>query len=117
MTIQDAIERFTSRLAIALEEQALESARADVLASFGLAPKRGAGRPPGRPTQAIAKPRRLTTRRKAPVQLCPVPGCKNPAAPIFGMVCGKHKDVPKAKVRKFREARRAKKLEDKSRRR
>ena len=48
-------------------------------------------------------------RRKGPKQLCPVPGCKNPAAPVFGMVCAKHKDVPKAQIKKYREARRAKK--------
>jgi hypothetical protein len=39
-----------------------------------------------------------------------VPGCKNAAAPVFGMVCAKHKDVAKSKIRKYREARRAKKL-------
>jgi hypothetical protein len=39
-----------------------------------------------------------------------VPGCKNPAAPVFGMVCAKHKDVAKSKIKKFREARRAKKI-------
>jgi hypothetical protein len=38
-----------------------------------------------------------------------VPGCKNRAAPIFGMVCSKHKDVSKAKIKEYREARRAKK--------
>jgi hypothetical protein len=37
-----------------------------------------------------------------------VPGCKNPAAPIFGMVCAKHKNVAKAKIKKFRAARKAK---------
>jgi hypothetical protein len=40
-----------------------------------------------------------------------VPGCKNPAAPVFGMVCAKHRNVAKAKIRKYREARRAKELE------
>ena len=46
-------------------------------------------------------------RRKGPIQLCPVPGCKNPAAPVFGMVCANHKSLPKATIKKFREARRA----------
>lgn len=41
-------------------------------------------------------------------QLCPVPNCKNPAAPVYGMVCGKHKDVPKSQIKKYRDARRAK---------
>ena len=31
------------------------------------------------------------------------------AAPVYGMVCAQHKDVPKAKIKKYREARRAKK--------
>jgi hypothetical protein len=44
--------------------------------------------------------------RPRPKQLCPVPGCKNPAAPIFGMVCADHKDVPKAKIKEYREKRR-----------
>jgi hypothetical protein len=48
-------------------------------------------------------------RRKGPLQLCPVPYCRNPAAPIFGMVCSKHKDIAKSKIRKYREARKAKK--------
>jgi hypothetical protein len=30
-----------------------------------------------------------------------------PPAPVFGMVCAKHKDLPKMEIRKFREARRA----------
>jgi len=46
-------------------------------------------------------------RRKAPVQLCPAPGCANRAAPVFGMVCASHKDTAKATVRAWREKRRA----------
>ena len=45
--------------------------------------------------------------RRRAKQLCPVPGCTNPAAPVFGMVCAKHKDVPKAQIKKYRETRRA----------
>lgn len=48
-------------------------------------------------------------RRKGPIQLCPVPGCKDRAAPVFGMVCSKHRAVPKRIVAKYRAARRAKK--------
>jgi transposase len=51
-----------------------------------------------------AKPRR----KKGPIQLCPAPGCKERAAPVFGMVCKKHKGAPKATVAKWREARRKK---------
>jgi hypothetical protein len=113
MTIREAIVAFTARLTAALEGQALEQARASVLGAFGLP----TGRSPGRPLKSyppIAKPQwltsGLTTRKKAPLQLCPVPGCKNPAAPIFGMTCSKHKDVPKRLIKKYRDARRAKKL-------
>lgn len=49
---------------------------------------------------------RTGRRRKPPVQLCPVPKCKNRAAPVFGMVCREHKNVAKAKVRRYRELRR-----------
>ena len=45
-------------------------------------------------------------RKKGPIQLCPSPGCKNPAAPVFGMVCAKHKNAKKSDVAKWREARR-----------
>lgn len=45
-------------------------------------------------------------RRKGPIQLCPVPGCKEHAAPVFGMLCAEHKSVPKAKIKAYREARR-----------
>lgn len=51
----------------------------------------------------LAKPK-----RKAPIQLCPVPKCTGRAAPLYGMVCSKHKDVPKTKIAKYREARRKK---------
>jgi hypothetical protein len=51
-------------------------------------------------------------RRGAPraKQLCPVPGCKNAAAPVFGMVCAAHKDVAKSKIKQYREARRQAKV-------
>ena len=51
--------------------------------------------------------RRLGTRGSLPRQLCPVPGCENTAAPIFGMVCKEHKDVPRREIKKDREERRA----------
>ena len=35
-----------------------------------------------------------------------MPGCKNVAAPVFGMVCRDHKSVAKSKIRKYREERR-----------
>ena len=72
--------------------------------------KRGRGRPPKNAVPlallaaAPAKPA-----KKRPKQFCPVPGCKGVAAPVFGMVCAKHKDVSKDKIKKYREARKSKK--------
>lgn len=54
-----------------------------------------------------AKPKK---RRKGPIQLCPVPKCKNRAAPVFGMVCGDHKGLPKAVLKRHRDGRRKVKL-------
>jgi len=49
-------------------------------------------------------------RKSPPKQFCPVPNCKGVAAPIFGMVCGEHKNVAKSKIAKYRKARKAAKL-------
>ena len=61
----------------------------------------------------LAAPKGMTKsgrpRRKPPIRFCPAPRCKNRAAPVYGMLCSTHKDLPKAKVRKYREARKAKK--------
>lgn len=45
-------------------------------------------------------------RKARPRQICPVPGCRNTAAPIFGMVCSEHKGVAKSLIRKYRQERR-----------
>ena len=50
-------------------------------------------------------PAKAEKRGTRPVQLCPVPGCKGVAAPIFGMVCGDHRHVAKSKIAKYRKAR------------
>jgi hypothetical protein len=94
MDIRSLVEDFTARLGAMIELSVLERARTAI---------DGALRPNG---QAVGR----KLRRKGPVQLCPVPGCKNPAAPVFGMVCAEHKSLPKAKIKKYREARKAKKL-------
>jgi hypothetical protein len=117
--IQSIVDEFANQLSALIETQVLARARIAVTAALGgTQVKRGPGRPPKLLTLATSK---LTAggvstigtkkkRKKGPPQLCPVPGCKNKAAPIFGMVCSTHKDVPKAKIREYREARRAKKL-------
>src|SRR5690242_3141781 len=108
-SIHGIVQEFVSRLSSLIEQDAVVRARSVVLSAFGVgspgAGRRGPGRPPG-PGVKSADGRRK--RRKGPIQLCPVPGCTNRAAPVFGMVCSKHKDLPKSEIRKFREARRAK---------
>jgi hypothetical protein len=110
-TLASLIDGFAASLSSLLEKTSMERARDAVLTAFGgkvpatLAKRRG--RPPASAVD-IAAPRKR--RRKAPIQMCPVPGCKNRAAPIFGMVCAKHKGIAKAQIRKYREARRQKKL-------
>ena len=103
MNIATLVATFTNQLTSIIERETLDRARAAVVGALGSGDGRGASIKAldfaaGRP------------RKKAPKQLCPVPGCKNPAAPVFGMVCAKHKDVAKSKIKKFREARRAKKI-------
>ena len=94
MDIRSLIEDFTDRLRSMIEAEVIDRARTVIAGSLG-------GNGIGRATKS---------RRKLPPQLCPVPGCKNAAAPVFGMVCGEHKNVAKAKIKKYREARRARKL-------
>jgi len=94
MNLQSVIEDFAVNLSTLIEREVLARARDAVDGALG-----GAVGGKG-----------IKTRKKGPKQLCPVPGCKNPAAPVFGMVCAEHKGLPKAKIKKFREARRAKKL-------
>ncbi len=101
--IRSLIENFTSQLATLVESQALAQARAAVESALGV-------RRPGRPAKISPIAIAAKPRKKPPKQFCPVPGCKNPAAPVFGMVCAKHKDVAKTKIKKYREARKAKKL-------
>jgi hypothetical protein len=113
--IQSIVDDFANQLSALIEAQVIARARATVAAALGAQGKRGPGRPPklaklvelsipGAVVNGRRKPR-----KKAPPQLCPVPGCKNRAAPIFGMVCSEHQDVPKAKIKQYREARRAEK--------
>ena len=101
--VRSLIEDFANQLTALVESQALDQARAAVESALGV-------RRPGRPPKITPIAIGTKARKKPPKQFCPVPGCKNPAAPVFGMVCAKHKDVAKTKIKKYREARKAKKL-------
>jgi hypothetical protein len=99
--IRPLVNDFIARLVAAVDAQATARVQQQVLAAIGGAGvRRGPGRPPKDPGlgMLMAKPRAK--------QLCPVPGCKNAAAPVFGMVCAQHKDVPKSKIKEYRLARR-----------
>jgi len=100
------IETFTQQLVATVEAAVAQRIQAALAGAFGVPQKRGPGRPPKQPVVHVAV-KRTAERKKPPKQLCPVPGCKNPAAPIFGMVCKDHKNVAKSKIKKYREQRRA----------
>jgi len=102
-TITDQIETFTRQLVATVEAAVAQRIQAALAGAFGAPQKRGPGRPP---KQAVALVAHVAARKKPPKQLCPVPGCKNVAAPIFGMVCKEHKKVAKSKIKKYREERR-----------
>ena len=108
-SIHGIVQDFVTRLSSLIEQDAVVRARSVVLSAFGVGAsggRRGAGRSL---VSGMADAAARRQRRKGPIQLCPVPGCSNRAAPVFGMVCAKHKDLPKAKIKKYREQRRAKK--------
>ena len=99
------IETFTQQLVATVEAAVAQRIQAALAGAFGVQQKRGPGRPPKQPVAHVAV-ERTAERKKPPRQLCPVPGCKNVAAPIFGMVCKDHKNVAKSKIKKYREQRR-----------
>jgi hypothetical protein len=99
------ITNFTVQLFSVVEDMASARIR-EALDGVFVPARRGPGRPPKTALLAPA-PSAARARKK---QLCPVPGCRNPAAPVFGMVCAQHRNVPRKKIKEYREARkRAKK--------
>jgi hypothetical protein len=97
------IETFAFQITAAVEAAIADRIQAALVGVFGAPQKRKPGRPA---KQAVAgsapvaaKPAEKKTR---PKQFCPVPGCKNVAAPVFGMVCKDHKNVAKSKIKKYR---------------
>ena len=113
-TITSLTEAFARQLASVVEQAAAARIQSAILDGLGGGGGRGPGRPRKNELTALAPIALGAPRKKAPKQLCPVPGCKNAAAPVFGMVCAKHKEVPKAKIKKYREERRAAKVAKKA---
>jgi len=106
--LQLLIEQFVKQVIATVETATTQRVQGAIVSALGngagsIFPRRR-GRPPKNPLFSTAL---LAPVRRRPRQLCPVPGCTNPAAPVFGMVCAKHKDVPKAKIKQYRAARRA----------
>lgn len=109
--IQVLVENFVKQIVASVEAttaQRVQAAIATALNGGAIALPRRRGRPPksaylvSAPVASLAAP----AKKKRPKQLCPVPGCTGLAAPVFGMVCSKHKDLPKDKIKKFRAQRR-----------
>jgi hypothetical protein len=103
--IRSLVEGFVSQMVAAVEADSVRRLQHAVTAAFagagvGAASRRG---------RAVLDPAALAPApaRHRPKQLCPVPGCKGVAAPVFGMVCAQHRDVPKAKIAEYRAQRRA----------
>ena len=107
------VDEFVGRLVTAVEADASTRARQMVIAALegGTLPRRR-GRPPKFPKFGVGHLLSAGPTRRRAKQLCPVPGCNNPAAPVFGMVCKDHKDVAKSTIKKYREARRAEKTKN-----
>jgi len=110
--IRDIVDEFVTRLSSLIEEDTVSRARAAVLSAFGGRVPAGVGLRASNGVAGAARSGGLAgrKRRKGPIQLCPVPGCKNRAAPVFGMVCAEHKNLSKAQIKKYREQRRARKM-------
>jgi len=97
-SITALVETFTRQIVTSVEEAAAERIQAALAGAFGIQQKRGPGRPPKQAVAQVAPVASAPARKK---QLCPVPGCKNLAAPVFGMVCKEHKNLAKAKIKKY----------------
>jgi hypothetical protein len=111
-TITALVETFTSQLVSAVEAAAAQHIQAALAGAFGIPQKRGPGRPPKNavtPLDPVVSLAAGSTRKKPPKQFCPVPGCRNVAAPVFGMVCKEHRKVAKSKIKKYRAERRTSK--------
>ena len=102
MNITAFVESFANQLVAAVEASTAQRIQAAIASAFGAPQKSGLGRP----AVASVATKPATAKKGRPKQFCPVPGCENVAAPVFGMVCAEHKNVAKSKIKKYREERR-----------
>ena len=100
------VETFAIQITAAVEASMADRIQAALANAFGAPPKLGPGRPAKQAVAAVVPVVAKSAGKKTgPKQLCPVPGCKNVAAPVFGMVCKDHRNVAKSKIKKYREER------------
>ncbi len=109
--IRSLVEDFVNQVVAAVEADSVRRVQLAVAAAFGggVAAPRRRGRPPRAAVAAsdAAPAAPAAPAKRRPKQFCPVPGCTGVAAPVFGMVCAKHKDVAKTKIKEYRAERKA----------
>ena len=105
LNITTIVETFISQITAAVESAAAQRIQAAIAGAFGTPQKRGPGRPPTQAVAPVAPVAGVAGKKTRPKQFCPVPGCENVAAPVFGMVCKDHKNVAKSKIAKYRAER------------
>jgi hypothetical protein len=107
--IRSLVEGFVNQIVAAVEADSVRRVQQAVTAAFGgnMGTSGRRGRSAG--TQLATIGSVMAPIRRRPKQFCPVPGCTGVAAPVFGMVCSKHKDLPKSKIKEYRAQRRASK--------
>ena len=109
LNITAIVETFAKQITAAVEASMADRIQATLAGVFGAPPKRGPDRPLKQSVAGVAHvAQKPAGKQPRPKQLCPVPGCKNVAAPVFGMVCKDHKNVAKSKIKKYREERKGK---------
>ena len=103
--IRSLVEGFVNQIVAAVEADSVRRVQQAVTVAFSgnIAPMPHRNRP----VHAAAASAVSAPIKRRPKQFCPVPGCTGVAAPVFGMVCAKHKDMSKAKIKEYRAQRKA----------